>query len=290
MTPDDIGKFYVKNKEGMMIPLSALVTTRYVVGPDLVTRFNNYPAIAINGSPAPGVSSGSSLAAIRAVAEEGMPSGYGFEWAGEAREEVSSGSTSAVAFVFGLIFVFLILAAQYESWSLPIGVMMAVPFAILGALVAIALRGLDNDIYFQIGLLTLVGLAAKNAILIVEFAVELNRKEGKSFFDAAAEAARLRLRPIVMTSFAFVLGTLPLALATGASANSRHSIGTGVVGGTLAATVIAIFFIPMFYWLLGTLGTRLFGGAKAEATAPSAGSVGPGLPPPDTETVRGEDT
>ena len=139
----------------------------------------------------------------------------------------SSGSTSAIAFAFGLIFVFLILAAQYESWSLPFGVMMAVPFAMLGALVAIALRGIPNDIYFQIGLLTLIGLAAKNAILIVEFAVELNRKEGKSFFDAAVEAARLRLRPIVMTSFAFILGVVPLAIATGASSNSRHSIGTG---------------------------------------------------------------
>jgi multidrug efflux pump len=278
MTPEDIGKFYVRNKGGDMIPLSALVTTRYTVGPDLVTRFNNYPAIAINGAPAPGVSSGTALAAIRAVAEEVLPQGYGFEWAGEAREEVSSGSTSAVAFAFGLIFVFLILAAQYESWSLPVGVMMAVPFAILGALVAIALRGLDNDIYFQIGLLTLVGLAAKNAILIVEFAVEQNRKEGKSFFDAAAEAARLRLRPIVMTSFAFVLGTLPLAIATGASANSRHSIGTGVIGGTLAATVIAIFFIPMFFWLLGTASARLFGGAKGKAvgseSAPASNADG----------------
>jgi multidrug efflux pump len=268
MSPEDIGKFYVRNKDGKMIPLSALVSTRYVIGPDLVTRFNNYPAIAINGAPAPGVSSGTALAAIQAVAEEVLPQGYGFEWAGEAREEVSSGSTSAIAFIFGLIFVFLILAAQYESWSLPVGVMMAVPFAILGALVAIALRGIDNDIYFQIGLLTLVGLAAKNAILIVEFAVELNRKEGLSFFDAAGEAARLRLRPIVMTSFAFVLGTLPLAIATGASANSRHSIGTGVIGGTLAATVIAIFFIPMFYWALGTLSQRMFGGPKGAAPDP----------------------
>jgi len=278
MSPEDIGKFYVRNKEGKMIPLSALVSTRYVIGPDLVTRFNNYPAIAINGAPAPGVSSGTALAAIQAVAEQVLPQGYGFEWAGEAREEVSSGSTSAIAFVFGLIFVFLILAAQYESWSLPVGVMMAVPFAILGALVAIALRGIDNDIYFQIGLLTLVGLAAKNAILIVEFAVELNRKEGLSFFDAAAEAARLRLRPIVMTSFAFVLGTLPLAIATGASANSRHSIGTGVIGGTLAATVIAIFFIPMFFWLLGTASARLFGGAKGKAvgseSAPASNADG----------------
>ena len=295
MSPDDIGKFYVRNREGKMIPLSALVSTRYVIGPDLVTRFNNYPAIAINGAPAPGVSSGTALAAIRAVAEEVLPQGYGFEWAGEAREEVSSGSTSAIAFIFGLIFVFLILAAQYESWSLPVGVMMAVPFAILGALVAIALRGIDNDIYFQIGLLTLVGLAGKNAILIVEFAVELNRKEGKSFFDAAAEAARLRLRPIVMTSFAFVLGTLPLAIATGASANSRHSIGTGVIGGTLAATVIAIFFIPMFYWALGTLSKWMFGGPEGAAPEPGHDPVAgePATAPtaagPETQTRPGGD-
>jgi multidrug efflux pump len=263
-----------------MIPLSALVTTRYVVGPDLVTRFNNYPAIAINGAPAPGVSSGQALAAIREVAEEVMPPGYGFEWAGQAREEVSSGATSAYAFVFGLIFVFLILAAQYESWSLPVGVMMAVPFAMLGALVAIALRGIPNDIYFQIGLLTLIGLAAKNAILIVEFAVELNRKEGKSFFDAAVEAARLRLRPIIMTSFAFILGVVPLAIATGASSNSRHSIGTGVIGGMLGATVIAIFFIPMFFWALETMSHKFFGGKKQAASPPpAAGGTAPASAP-----------
>jgi multidrug efflux pump len=287
MTPEDIGKFYVRNHEGEMVPLSALVTTRYVVGPDLVTRFNNYPAIAINGAPAPGVSSGAALAAIREVAESVLPPGYGFEWAGEAREEVSSGSTSAIAFLFGLVFVFLILSAQYESWSLPVAVMMAVPFAIVGALLAILLRGIDNDLYFQIGLLTLIGLAAKNAILIVEFAVELHQKEGKSLFDAAAEAARLRLRPIVMTSFAFVLGTLPLAIATGASANSRHSIGTGVIGGTLVATVIAIFFIPMFYWLLGTLSARLFGSSdRGAARAAVEPAVAPAVPAPQTPDAQ----
>jgi len=280
MTPEDIGRFYVKNRDGEMVPLSALVSTRFVTGADLVTRFNNYPAIAINGAPAPGVSSGAALAAIREVAEEVMPTGYGYEWSGEAREEVSSGSTSAIAFVFGLLFVFMILAAQYESWSLPVGVMMAVPFAILGALAAIALRGIPNDLYFQIGLLTLIGLAAKNAILIVEFAVELNRKEGKSFFDAAVEAARLRLRPIIMTSFAFVLGTVPLAIATGASANSRHSIGTGVIGGTLAATVIAIFFIPMFFWLLETVSHRFFGGEEGAAAPGKEGEGGAGGAPP----------
>jgi len=274
MTPEDIGRFYVRNHKGEMVPLSALVKTRYVVGPDLVTRFNNYPAIAINGAPAPGVSSGAALAAIREVAEEVIPPGYGFEWAGEAREEVSSGSTSSIAFAFGLLFVFLILAAQYESWSLPVGVMMAVPFAILGALVAIALRGIANDIYFQIGLLTLIGLAAKNAILIVEFAVEKNRAEGKSFFDAAAEAAKLRLRPIIMTSFAFVLGTVPLAIATGASSNSRHSIGTGVIGGTLSATLIAIFFIPVFYWMLETLSAKFFGEQKPAADTPKPPASG----------------
>jgi multidrug efflux pump len=259
MTPEDLGRFYVRNREGKMVPLSALVSTRYVTGPDLVTRFNNYPAIQITGAPRPGVSSGQALAALREVAQEVMPSNYGFEWAGEAREEQASGSTSSIAFIFGLIFVFLILAAQYESWSLPVGVMMAVPFALLGALVAIALRGIPNDTYFQIGLLTLIALAAKNAILIVEFAVEKNRKEKMSFFDAAAEAARLRLRPIIMTSFAFVLGVLPLAIATGASAKSRHSIGTGVIGGTLAATMIAIFFTPMFYWMLESASAKLFG-------------------------------
>ncbi|HTQ00656.1 MAG TPA: multidrug efflux RND transporter permease subunit [Casimicrobiaceae bacterium] len=271
MTPQDIGQFYVRNRQGDMVPLSALVSTRYVTGADLVTRFNNYPAIAINGAPAPGVSSGTALETMGGLTEKMLPSGYGYEWAGEAREEVSSGSTSANAFLFGLLFVFLILAAQYESWSLPVGVMMAVPFAILGALAAIALRGIPNDLYFQIGLLTLIGLAAKNAILIVEFAVELNRKEGKSIFDAAVEAARLRLRPIVMTSFAFVLGTFPLAIATGASANSRHSIGTGVIGGTLAATVIAIFFIPMFFWMLETLSEKMFG--EKSAAKPSDGKL-----------------
>ncbi len=286
LTPEDIGRFYVKNRDGGMVPLSALVTTNWVTGADLVTRFNNYPAIAINGAPAPGVSSGAALAAIRDVLEKQLPQGYGYDWSGEAREEVSSGSTSAIAFLFGLLFVFLILAAQYESWSLPVAVMMAVPFAIVGALAAIALRGIPNDLYFQIGLLTLVGLAAKNAILIVEFAVELNRKEGKSYFDAAVEAARLRLRPIIMTSFAFVLGTVPLAIATGASANSRHSIGTGVIGGTLAATLIAIFFIPMFFWLLESASARFFGGKEGQ-TAEAAKARDPVPAAPATPVEGG---
>lgn len=253
LDPDDINNIHVRNKKGDMIPLSALVKTEWSTGPSIVTRFNNYPAAKITGGPAPGVSSGEALEIMEEIANETLSQNYGFEWSGEAREEKLSGSTSSIAFIFGLIFVFMILAAQYESWSLPFGVIMAVPFALLGALVAIMLRGIPNDVYFQIGLLTLIALAAKNAILIVEFAVDL-RKEGKSLYDSAIEAARLRFRPIVMTSFAFILGVVPLAIATGASANSRHSIGTGVIGGMLGATLIAIFFIPMFYLVLENLG------------------------------------
>ena len=263
LKPEDVQHIYVRTREGKMVPLSAVVRTRYVTGPDLVTRFNNYPAVKISGGAAIGHSSGEALAAIEEVVREHMPPGYSYEFAGEAREEKLAGGTSSIALVFGLIFVFLILAAQYESWSLPFGVLLAVPFALLGALAAIALRGLPNDVYFQIGLITLIALAAKNAILIFEFAVML-RKQGKSYAEAALEAARLRLRPIAMTSFAFILGVVPLAIASGASANSRHSIGTGVIGGMLGATLIAIFFIPLFYVLLSRLSAR-FGKKKGEA-------------------------
>jgi multidrug efflux pump len=263
LKPEDVQHIYVRTREGRMVPLSALVQTRYVAGPDLVTRFNNYPAVKITGSAAIGYSSGEALAAIEDIVREQIPPGYGYEFSGEAREEKLSGGTSSIAFIFGLIFVFLILAAQYESWSLPFGVLLAVPFALLGALLAIFLRGIPNDVYFQIGLITLIALAAKNAILIFEFAVML-RKQGKSYADAAIEAARLRLRPIIMTSFAFILGVVPLAIASGASANSRHSIGTGVIGGMLGATLIAIFFIPLFYVLLSRLSAR-FGKKKGEA-------------------------
>ncbi len=254
-SPKDIDQIYVRNHGGHMVPLSALVNTSWETGPDLVTRFNNYPAAKITGGAAPGISSGQALEIIEKVAKEILPAEYGYEWAGEAREQKLAGGTSAIAFSFGIVFVFLILAAQYESWTLPFGVIMAVPFALLGALVAIALRGIPNDVYFQIGLLTLIALAAKNAILIVEFAVELHH-EGRSLYEAAVEAARLRFRPIVMTSLAFILGVVPLAIATGASANSRHSIGTGVIGGMLGATVVAIFFIPMFYLVLEKIGKK----------------------------------
>jgi multidrug efflux pump len=287
LEPKDIDQIYVRNDTGGMVPLSAVVSTRWSTGPDIVTRFNNYPAAKITGGPAPGVSSGQALAIMEQIATELLPGDYGFTWAGEAREEKLAGGTSAIAFIFGLIFVFLILAAQYESWTLPFGVIMAVPFALLGALVAIALRGIPNDVYFQIGLLTLIALAAKNAILIVEFAVELHQ-DGKSLYDSAVEAARMRFRPIVMTSFAFILGVVPLAIATGASANSRHSIGTGVIGGMLGATAIAIFFVPMFFLVLEKLGVGLSGGKAIKTDAGQLKQDGGETLPPQTPAGKPE--
>ncbi|MDQ5987298.1 MAG: multidrug efflux RND transporter permease subunit [Syntrophus sp. SKADARSKE-3] len=254
--PTDIDQVYVRSRDGKMVPLKAVVSTRYTTGPDLVTRFNGFPAAQIIGNPSVGHSSGQAIAAMEQIAHEVLPADYSYAWSGQAFEEKKTGGTSFMVFVFGLIMVFLILAAQYEKWSLPFGVIMAVPFAVFGALAAIQLRGIENDVYFQIGLITLIALASKNAILIFEFAV-MKHKEGLSIYDAAVEAAHLRLRPIAMTSLAFVLGCVPLAVATGASANSRHSIGTGVIGGMLGATLIAIFFIPLFFYLLELMSSKL---------------------------------
>jgi multidrug efflux pump len=251
-----------------MVPLKSVANSRYVTGPDILTRFNNFPAVKITANAAPGYASGQVIQTLEELAAQ-LPSDYSIAWSGEAFEAKQSGSSSALVFIFGLVMVFLILAAQYEKWSLPFGVLMAVPFALFGALLAIMLRGLANDIYFQIGLTMLVALAAKNAILIFEFAV-LNRASGKSVFDATMIAAEERLRPIVMTSLAFILGCVPLAIATGASANSRHSIGTGVIGGMLGATAIAVFFIPMFFYLLETMSSR--SGKKKTGEAPPAQS------------------
>jgi multidrug efflux pump len=284
LKPQDLDQIYVRSKNTNMVPLKAMVTTKYVTGPDLVTRFNNFPAVKITANAAAGYSSGQVLSALTEVAQEVMPSDYGIGWSGEAYEAKQAGGTSALVFVFGLIMVFLILAAQYEKWSLPIGVLMAVPFALFGALLAILLRGLENDVYFQIGLTMLVALAAKNAILIFEFAV-LNRESGESVYDAAVTAAAERLRPIVMTSLAFILGCVPLAIALGASANSRHSIGTGVIGGMLGATVIAVFFIPMFFYVLETMSERKGGGKKTPG--PTAGSPPPVAGPSSGPTAPG---
>ncbi len=247
--PDDLRNIFVRSDTGAMVPLNELVTLTRVIGPDTVDRFNIFPAAKIIGGPAPGYSSGQAIAVMQDLVSKTLGSDYTIGWTGSAFQELATAGAGRLGFVFGLVMVFLILAAQYERWSLPLAVLTAVPFAVLGALVAIWLRGLDNDVYFQIGLVTLIGLAAKNAILIVEFAAQ-RHQQGLSAYDAAIEAARLRFRPIVMTSLAFILGVMPLATSTGAGSAARHSIGTGVIGGMLAATFVAILFVPLFFRLL----------------------------------------
>ncbi|HSR12391.1 MAG TPA: efflux RND transporter permease subunit, partial [Thermodesulfobacteriota bacterium] len=278
-TPDDITKLYTRSAEGKMVPLSALVTTRYVTGPDLVPHFNGFPAAQVTGGAAPGHSSGTAIEVMEEVAREVLPAGYGFSWSGMAYEEKKSGGTSANAFIFGIIIVFLVLAAQFESWILPGSVLTAVPFGILGALVFNWIRGLNNDVYFQIGLLVLIGLGAKNAVLRVAFAVDL-RKQGLSVMDATIQAGEERLRPIIMTSLAFIFGVLPLAIATGAGANARHSIGTGIIGGMIGETTLAMLYVPLFFYLFDTFVEKA--GRKKETKhllEPSVGTVpGPGNP------------
>lgn len=247
--PADLRQVFVRASSGSMIPLSALVTVERIIGPDQLERFNAFSAAKVTGNPAPGYTSGDAIKAMQEVAKDALPTGFQIAWTGSSYQELATSGTGSQAMIFGIIMVFLILAAQYEKWSLPLAVILAVPFALFGALAATLLRGLTNDVYFQIGMVTLIGLAAKNAILIVEFAV-LKRHEGLSAAEAAIEAAKLRFRPIVMTSLAFILGVVPLAISTGAGSASRHSIGTGVIGGMLAATFIATFFIPMFYRLV----------------------------------------
>jgi len=247
--PEDLGAVFVRSATSReMIPLKSVITTANVVGPEQLERFNGFVAARVLGNGAPGVSSGEAIRAVEDVARAALPEGYEIAWSGQAFQEKRTGRQSAIAFVLAIFMVFLILAALYERWLLPISVVLAVPFAVLGALGFVALRGLENDIYFQIGLVVLIGLAAKNAILIVEFAQQ-GFLEGKSAAEAALNAARLRFRPIVMTSLAFVLGVLPLMLATGAGAGARRSMGTGVVGGMLAATFIATVFIPLLFVL-----------------------------------------
>lgn len=248
--PDDLGKVYVRsNTSGAMIPISAFSKVKNIVGPEQVERFNGFIAAKVMGSGVPGISSGDAIRIVEETAQATLPSGYAIAWTGQAYQEKRSSGSSVIAFAFGIIMVFLILAAQYEKWTLPLAVIMAVPFALFGALAAIWIRGMPNDIYFQIGLVVLIGLASKNAILIVEFAAQ-KYAEGMNTVDAAIEAARLRFRPIVMTSLAFAFGVFPLVKASGAGAAARQSMGTGVFGGMLAATFIATIFIPLFFkWL-----------------------------------------
>jgi HAE1 family hydrophobic/amphiphilic exporter-1/multidrug efflux pump len=247
--PDDIGKAWVRSEKGEMVPLASLARVRYSSGPDSLDRFNNLPAVKIFGQGAPGISSGQAIQVVEDLASKVLPPDFSFDWGGASYQEKRSAGTSGLALGLAVVMVFLILAAQYEKWSLPLSVLLAMPFGTFGALAAVRLGGLTNDVYFQIGLVTLLGLAAKNAILIVEYAV-LKHEQGLSASAAAVEAARLRFRPILMTSMAFILGVTPLALSTGAGAGARHSVGMGVMGGMLAATFLAIFFVPMFFKLL----------------------------------------
>lgn len=258
-TPEDISRIYVRanGPQGpTMIPLDTVVSTEFTSGPDPVTHFNGYNTALVLGAAAPGFSSGQVLNVLEEIATEVLvPQGYAIDWSGISFQERMVGSQSLYAFAFGLLMVFLVLAAQYESWVVPFAVILAVPIGLFGALTAVWLKGMSNDIYFQIGLVTLIGLSAKNAILIVEFA---NRRyeEGHPLLESTIEAAKLRFRPIIMTSMAFILGVVPLVIATGAGAASRNSIGTGVFGGMLAATFLAIFFVPLFFVLIRSLNPR----------------------------------
>jgi hydrophobe/amphiphile efflux-1 (HAE1) family protein len=254
--PSDINRFYVRSSNGSMVPLGTVASVQPTVGPDVVFRYNRFRAIQILGGPAPGVSSGRAVDVMEKLASESLPSGYGYEWTGTTYQEKLSQGHEGIIFGFASVLVFLCLAALYESWSIPFAVILSLPLGLFGALLAVYLRHYPYDIYTQIGIVTLIGLAAKNAILIVEFAKESHDKEGMSAREAALHAARLRLRPILMTSFAFILGVVPLFVATGASAASRRSLGTAVFGGMNAATLLAIFFVPVQYFVIESIVER----------------------------------
>jgi multidrug efflux pump subunit AcrB len=272
--PEDIGKLYVRGPDGAMIPISSLVSIEFQGGPSLVQRFNGFTSALVTGQPKPGYSTGQMLASVRRLADSAFaPRGVGYSFSGQSYQE-GTASGSGLILMFGLIMVFLVLAAQYESWSIPFAVLFGIPFGAFGAFLGVWLRGMASDVYFQIGLLVVVGLAAKNAILIVEFASQL-RAQGRSLRDAAVEAAHERFRPILMTSFAFILGVAPLLIASGAGAESRHSIGTGVFFGMLTATTVGVFFIPLFFYLIGRLGERGLFRRRAITPVPAGAGATP---------------
>ncbi len=267
MNPEDLNKWYVRNVRGEMVPISAFTTARWAYGSPRLERYNGQPSIELLGQAAPGLSSGDAMAAVEEIMTR-LPAGIGYEWTATSFEERRSGSQAPALYALSMLVVFLCLAALYESWSVPFAVMLVVPLGVIGAVLAATGRGLSNDVYFQVGLLATIGLSSKNAILIVEFAKDLMDKEGKDAISATLQAARMRLRPIIMTSLAFGLGVLPLAIATGAGAGSQNAIGTGVLGGTIAGTVLGVFFIPLFYVFIVRLFSRKRG--ADETTAPPA--------------------
>jgi multidrug efflux pump len=250
MQPEDLLRISVPNNRGQAVPLSAFASTRWVVGPMQTVRYNGYSTMRISGQAAPGFSSGEAMAEMERLAGQ-LPTGFAFEWTGQSREERLAGAQAYLLFGFALLAVFLALAALYESWSIPLAVLLVVPLGVLGVLLGANLRGLANDVYFNVGLITIIGLAAKNAVLIIEFAKDV-QAHGKTAVQAVLEAAHMRFRPILMTSMAFILGVLPLVLASGAGSAGQRAIGTGVMGGMLSATLLAIFFVPIFYVLVRT--------------------------------------
>lgn len=267
MKTADLLNLNVRNANGGMVPMASFASVEWVRGPSQVVGYNGYPSIRISGQAAPGFSSGDAITEMERLARE-LPTGFGFEWTGQSLQEIQSGSQAPALIGLSVLFVFLLLAALYESWTIPLSVMLVVPLGVIGSVAAVMLRGMSNDVYFMVGLIAIIGLSAKNAILIIEFAKDL-RAEGKSIYDATVEAAHLRFRPILMTSLAFSLGVLPMAIASGASAASQNAIGTGVLGGMISATVLAIFFVPAFFVFI----MKIFGGKRKDsqitADAPS---------------------
>ncbi|MBA2350669.1 MAG: multidrug efflux RND transporter permease subunit [Burkholderiales bacterium] len=276
--PEDVGQFYVRSTAGDMVPLSTLISIKAINGPEYFERYNLYRAATINGAAAPGYSTSQATTAVEEVARN-LPTGYGYEWTGATYQEKKAGGQSSYIFALSLLFVFLVLAALYESWAMPVAILLVIPFGVLGAFLGLTLRGLDNNVYAQIGLVMLIGLAAKNAILIIEFA-KLARERGEPIVQAALQGARLRLRPILMTSFAFVLGTLPLAIASGAGAGARISLGTPVVFGMLMATLIGIFVIPVFYVLLQRISEKRWPFRRDESEREKSAHEGERTPSP----------
>jgi len=279
--PSDIDRFYVRSGEGNMVPLGTLASIKPTSGPEVVFRYNRYRAIQILGGPAAGVSSGQAIDVMEKVAAETLPTGYGYEWTGTTYQQKLAQGHEGVIFGFATVLVFLCLAALYESWSIPLAVLLSLPLGLFGALLAVYLRVLPYDVYTQIGIVTLIGLAAKNAILIVEFAKDSHEHDLMPVREAALHAAKLRLRPILMTSFAFILGVVPLFVATGAGAASRRSLGTAVFGGMLAATLLAIFFVPVQYYVIETMVER--------RKAKRANRGRPDVRQPDAEPVEATD-
>jgi multidrug efflux pump len=255
ISPEDFDKWYVRNALGEMVPFSAFATGEWVYGSPKLERYGGISSVEILGEPAPGYSTGDAMLAIAEIMQQ-LPPGIGLSYTGLSYEEIQTGDQAPMLYALTVLIVFLCLAALYESWSVPVSVMLVVPLGILGAVLATLWRDLSADVYFQIGLMTTVGLSAKNAILIVEFAKELYEKEGMPLVKAATEAAKLRLRPIIMTSLAFTFGVLPMAIASGAGSGSQHSLATGVVGGMITATVLAVFFVPLFYVVVVKLFER----------------------------------